>query len=70
MLPLYVFGSQTRGRYYNHVVMQENAVIMTETDRMIRVECTFETPEQTVSFSAGSRENGSPISGPGGIDVT
>lgn len=54
----------------NHIVTQQNPVIMTETDSTIRVECTFETPDQTVSYTAGGRREGSDQLGPGGLDVT
>lgn len=62
--------TQSRGRYMNHIVTQQNPVIMTETDSTIRVECTFETPDQTVSYTAGGRREGSDQLGPGGLDVT
>ncbi len=52
----------------NHVVIQENPVIMQDSDKTVRVECSFTADDQTVSFkpiSAGGRgTNG------GGISVT
>ena len=42
---------QNRGRYVNHVVIQENPVIMQNTDKTVRVECAFTAEDQV-----GSRE--------------
>ena len=61
---------KSRGRYVNHVVVQQNQVIMQESDSTIRVECTFDTAEQTVSYAAGGRHDGYEYLGYGGIDVT
>ncbi|XP_059489112.1 uncharacterized protein LOC132204551 isoform X2 [Neocloeon triangulifer] len=48
---------QGRGRYVNHVVIQQNPVIMQETDKTVRVECSFDASDQTLSFSPqGNRQ--------------
>ncbi|CAG7728314.1 unnamed protein product [Allacma fusca] len=49
---------QGRGRYVNHVVIQQNPVIMQESDKTVRVECSFDANDQTVSYA--------PNGGPGG----
>lgn len=52
----------------NHVVIQENPVIMQDTDKTVRVECAFTAEDQTISFkpiSSDGREDGG-----GGISVT
>ncbi|XP_063218616.1 uncharacterized protein LOC134528880 [Bacillus rossius redtenbacheri] len=55
---------QGRGQYVNHVVIQQNPVIMQETDKTVRVECSFDASDQTVSYApSGSRDQeGSGIS--------
>ena len=63
-------NSQSRNRYVNYVVIQQNPVIMQDSDDTIRVECAFEASEQTVSFSSGSRGNGLDGLGAGSLDVT
>eukprot|EP00095_Tigriopus_kingsejongensis_P000115 maker-scaffold983_size73474-snap-gene-0.8 protein:Tk00115 transcript:maker-scaffold983_size73474-snap-gene-0.8-mRNA-1 annotation:"PREDICTED: uncharacterized protein LOC100909276" len=60
---------QNRGRYVNHVVIQENPVIMQETDKTVRVECAFTADDQTVSFKPTAGMDGRQDSG-GGISVT
>jgi len=60
----------SRNRYVNYVVIQQNPVIMQDSDDTIRVECAFEASEQTVSFSSGSRGNGLDGLGAGSLDVT
>ncbi len=50
--------------FANEVIVQQHAVIMTDSDRTIRVLCSFETGDQTVTL--GSQVN----SKSGGIDVT
>ncbi|KAK3908976.1 Protein let-653 [Frankliniella fusca] len=57
---------QGRGRYVNHVVIQQNPVIMQETDKTVRVECSFDASDQTVSYApSGTRDQEG-----GGISVT
>ncbi|XP_033606986.1 uncharacterized protein LOC111863521 isoform X3 [Cryptotermes secundus] len=57
---------QGRGRYVNHVVIQQNPVIMQETDKTVRVECTFDASDQTVSYApSGTRDQEG-----GGISVS
>jgi len=63
---------QNRGRYVNHVVIQENPVIMQDTDKTVRVECAFTAEDQTVSFRPTASDidgRGEDASG-GGISVT
>jgi len=62
--------TQSRNRYVNYVVIQQNPVIMQDSDDTIRVECAFEASEQTVSYSSGSRGNGLDGLGAGSLDVT
>ncbi|OXA52939.1 Plasminogen [Folsomia candida] len=63
---------QGRGRYVNHVVIQQNPVIMQESDKTIRVECSFDANDQTVSYApagvSGSREY--PDAANNGLSVT
>ncbi|CAB3367593.1 Hypothetical predicted protein [Cloeon dipterum] len=48
---------QGRGRYVNHVVIQQNSVIMQETDKTVRVECAFDASDQTLSYAPqGNRQ--------------
>ena len=61
--------TQNRGRYVNHVVIQENPVIMQDTDKTVRVECAFTAEDQTVSFRPTGSGDGRLESG-GGISVT
>ncbi|XP_069693489.1 uncharacterized protein [Periplaneta americana] len=57
---------QGRGRYVNHVVIQQNPVIMQETDKTVRVECSFDASDQTVSYApSGTRDQEG-----GGISVS
>ena len=56
----------------NHVVIQENPVIMQDTDKTVRVECAFTAEDQTVSFRPTASDidgRGEDASG-GGISVT
>jgi len=56
-----------RGRYVNHVVIQQNPVIMQEADKTVRVECSFDAADMTVSYGApGTRDH----DGASGISVT
>ncbi|GLH14276.1 Uncharacterized protein GBIM_18648 [Gryllus bimaculatus] len=57
---------QGRGRYVNHVVIQQNPVIMQETDKTVRVECSFDASDQTVSYAPSGTRN----QDGGGISVT
>ena len=66
----YYFVFQNRGRYVNHVVIQENPVIMQDTDKTVRVECAFTAEDQTVSFRPTAGPDGRQESGSGGISVT
>ena len=52
----------------NHVVIQENPVIMQDSDKTVRVECAFTAEDQTVSFKPTALD-GREDSG-GGISVT
>lgn len=61
---------QNRGRYVNHVVIQENPVIMQDTDKTVRVECAFTADDQTVSFKPTAGIDGRQDGGGGGISVT
>ena len=55
----------------NHVVIQENPVIMQDTDKTVRVECAFTAEDQTVSFRpTGGGGDGRLENGGGGISVT
>ena len=53
----------------NHVVIQENPVIMQDTDKTVRVECAFTAEDQTVSFKPTAGLDGRHDTG-GGISVT
>lgn len=60
-----ILSIQGRGRYVNHVVIQQNPVIMQESDKTVRVECSFDATDQTVSYAPdgpGSREHEKGIS--------
>ena len=61
--------TQNRGRYVNHVVIQENPVIMQDSDKTVRVECAFTAEDQTVSFRPTGNGDGRLENG-GGISVT
>ncbi len=54
----------------NHVVIQENPVIMQDTDKTVRVECAFTAEDQTVSFRPTAGPDGRQEGGSGGISVT
>lgn len=56
---------ESEGKYVNTVVVQQHPLIMQESDRTVRVECSFEAGDQTVSFApeADSGRTG------GGIDI-
>ena len=60
---------KNRGRYVNHVVIQENPVIMQDSDKTVRVECAFTAEDQTVSFRPTGNGDGRLENG-GGISVT
>ena len=61
---------QNRGRYVNHVVIQENPVIMQDSDKTVRVECAFTAEDQTISFKPTAGPDGRQEGGSGGISVT
>lgn len=61
---------QNRGRYVNHVVIQENPVIMQDTDKTVRVECAFTAEDQTVSFRPTGPAGDGRDDSAGGISVT
>ena len=61
---------QNRGRYVNHVVIQENPVIMQDTDKTVRVECAFTAEDQTVSFRPTGGLTGDGREDNGGLSVT
>ena len=54
----------------NHVVIQENPVIMQDTDKTVRVECAFTAEDQTVSFRPAGSGDERGVNGGGGISVT
>ena len=54
----------------NHVVIQENPVIMQDTDKTVRVECAFTAEDQTVSFRPTGSGDERGVNGGGGISVT
>ena len=65
-----VFGPKCNSRqeghntFVNEVLIQQHPVIMTESDKTVRVMCAFEAPEQTITLKgSGSRDNKT------GIDV-
>lgn len=65
-----VFGPKCNSRqeghntFVNEVVIQQHPVIMTESDKTVRVMCAFEAPEQTITLkSPSARDNKT------GIDV-
>ncbi|KAK8781129.1 hypothetical protein V5799_017528 [Amblyomma americanum] len=55
------------GRYANEVVVQQHPIIMTDTDRNIRVVCSFEAGDRTVTLGSSFARNGAYS---GGLDVT
>ena len=61
---------QNRGRYVNHVVIQDNPVIMQDTDKTVRVECAFTAEDQTVSFRPTGGVGDGREDNAGGISVT
>ena len=66
----YLSFLQNRGRYVNHVVIQENPVIMQDTDKTVRVECAFTAEDQTVSFRPTGPAGDGRDDSAGGISVT
>lgn len=65
-----VFGPRCNSRqeghntFVNEVVIQQHPVIMTESDKTVRVMCAFEAPDQTITLkNPSSRDNKT------GIDV-
>lgn len=57
--------SQSDGKFVNTVVVQQHPLIMQESDRTVKVECSFEAGDQTVSFAPGADEGRTG----GGIDI-
>lgn len=57
---------QGDGRYANEVVVQQHPIIMTDTDRNIRVVCSFEAGDRTVTLASTFARNGAYS----GLDVT
>ncbi|XP_065287791.1 uncharacterized protein [Dermacentor albipictus] len=55
------------GHYANEVVVQQHPIIMTDTDRNIRVVCSFEAGDRTVTLGSTFARNGAYS---GGLDVT
>ncbi|XP_074603612.1 uncharacterized protein LOC141857092 isoform X3 [Brevipalpus obovatus] len=58
-------GTRSEGtkNFVNEIVVQQHAVIMTDSDRTIKVMCSFSATDQTVTLSGGNQ-------GKKGIDVT
>ena len=67
---VFFFYVQNRGRYVNHVVIQDNPVIMQDTDKTVRVECAFTAEDQTVSFRPTGGVGDGREDNAGGISVT
>lgn len=45
---------ESDGKFVNTVVVQQHPLIMQESDRTVKVECSFEAGDQTVSFAPGA----------------
>ncbi|XP_022709763.1 uncharacterized protein LOC111272502 [Varroa jacobsoni] len=60
------------GKYVNEVMVQQHPVIMTDTDRNIRVVCSFEASDKTVTLASTLARNSiaGPFGGASGLDVT
>ncbi|XP_045103920.1 uncharacterized protein LOC123499645 isoform X4 [Portunus trituberculatus] len=56
---------ESDGKFVNTVVVQQHPLIMQESDRTVKVECSFEAGDQTVSFAPGSDDSRTG----GGIDI-
>ncbi|RWS25789.1 uncharacterized protein B4U80_03819 [Leptotrombidium deliense] len=58
-------GTRQEGprNFANEIIIQQHPIIMTDSDRSIKVMCSFETVDQTVTLSSASK-------GKSGIDVT
>ena len=52
------------------MVIQENPVIMQDTDKTVRVECAFTAEDQTVSFRPTGGLTGDGREDNGGLSVT
>lgn len=59
---------QSTSNYVNEVIVQQHAVILTDSDRTIRVLCSFEVSDQTITL--GSVEQKQIPLLPNGIDVS
>ena len=57
---------QGDGQFVNNVVIQQHPIIMQDSDKTIRVECSFDAGDQTVSFAPGDPGR----TGGGGIDIS
>ncbi|OQR73434.1 hypothetical protein BIW11_09734, partial [Tropilaelaps mercedesae] len=60
------------GKYVNEVMVQQHPVIMTDTDRNIRVVCSFEASDKTVTLASTFARNSisGAFGGGSGLDVT
>jgi hypothetical protein len=67
-----VFGPKCNSRqeghntFVNEVVIQQHPIIMTESDKTVRVMCAFEAPDQTITFKNPSSRDNKTV----GIDVS
>ncbi|KAJ6225334.1 hypothetical protein RDWZM_003879 [Blomia tropicalis] len=59
---------ESTSNYVNEVIVQQHSVIMTDSDRTIRVLCSFEISDQTITL--GSVEQSQIPLAPNGIDVS
>lgn len=64
----WIFTEQSTSNYVNEVIVQQHSVIMTDSDRTIRVLCSFEVSDQTITLGSVEQSN-IPLS-PNGIDVS
>lgn len=63
-----LLSTQSTSNYVNEVIVQQHSVIMTDSDRTIRVLCSFEVSDQTITL--GSVEQSNIPLPPNGIDVS
>ncbi|OTF78126.1 hypothetical protein BLA29_008887 [Euroglyphus maynei] len=59
---------ESTSSYVNEVIVQQHSVIMTDNDRTIRVLCSFEISDQTITLGNIEQQKNVPI--PNGIDVS
>ena len=45
------FCHKANGLFVNEVVVQQHPLIMQDTDRTVRIECSFEAGDKTVSYA-------------------